>query len=588
MKKIEYSVKVLLTGMLFLGVSNALKAQNVGINATGTVADASAALDVSSSDKGVLVPRVALTGTIDVTTINSPAVSLLVYNTATVSDVLPGYYYWNGTAWLAMVVANNNDNDSSNEYNTGASLSGTVLSVTDGGGSQTVDLSSLQDGIGTDSQVLSLSGNILSISGGNSVTLNDDVNDADSDPSNELQTITKSGNTVTLSHGGGTFTDSDNQLTEAQVDAYASNNGYLTSFTEVDGDASNELQMLSLSGSNITLSDGGGTVSINDGDSDPSNEYNTGVSLSGTTLSVTDGGGNQTVDLNGLQDNLGNHTATQDIDLSTSKLVGNGGSTGITIQNDGETRIENLPDYNPLTDNLYVVANSSGDLHKISLNDLASEINAINELIASYPSDAIFCPSGPTKIVDVTNPVTGKTWMDRNLGASRAATSSSDSLAFGDLYQWGRPADGHQCRQSDTTTTMSSTDVPGHNKFIVRTSTPFDWRATQNDNLWQGVNGVNNPCPTGYRVPTQAEYIAERSSWSNTLVTGAAAAPLKFPAAGRRTRIGSIFNAGTDGYYWTSTVRFHQSYRLSIHPVASGGFFWEDRANARSIRCIKD
>jgi hypothetical protein len=39
---------------------------------------------------------------------------------------------------------------------------------------------------------------------------------------------------------------------------------------------------------------------------------------------------------------------------------------------------------------------------------------------------------------------TGRIWMDRNLGATRVALSSTDTEAYGDYYQWGRPEDGHQ------------------------------------------------------------------------------------------------------------------------------------------------
>ena len=78
-------------------------AQSLAVNTTGATANASSILDVSSSSKGVLIPRVALTGTGDITTIASPATSLLIYNTATVSNVTPGYYYWNGTAWTKVV-----------------------------------------------------------------------------------------------------------------------------------------------------------------------------------------------------------------------------------------------------------------------------------------------------------------------------------------------------------------------------------------------------------------------------------------------------------------------------------------------------
>ena len=72
--------------------------QNVGINNDNSAPDNSAMLHVKSNSKGILIPNVALTGTTDATTITTPAVSLLVYNTATVSDVTPGYYYNSGTS----------------------------------------------------------------------------------------------------------------------------------------------------------------------------------------------------------------------------------------------------------------------------------------------------------------------------------------------------------------------------------------------------------------------------------------------------------------------------------------------------------
>lgn len=77
--------------------------QNVGINSSGTNPDASAGLDVSFTNKGLLIPRVALTGKTDVATISSAATSLLVYNTANAgtspNEVFPGYYWWDGTIW---------------------------------------------------------------------------------------------------------------------------------------------------------------------------------------------------------------------------------------------------------------------------------------------------------------------------------------------------------------------------------------------------------------------------------------------------------------------------------------------------------
>lgn len=83
-----------------------LQAQNIGINATGAAPVASAGLDVDFTNKGLLIPRVALTATNAVGPIAAPATSLFVYNTATAgvspNNVLPGYYYWDGAKWVAL------------------------------------------------------------------------------------------------------------------------------------------------------------------------------------------------------------------------------------------------------------------------------------------------------------------------------------------------------------------------------------------------------------------------------------------------------------------------------------------------------
>jgi trimeric autotransporter adhesin len=101
MKKIYY----LLTLLLFTYVQSA-NAQ-MGINSTGAVPDVSAMLDVSSTNKGVLIPRIALTATNSNAPVGaSITISLLVYNTATAgvfpTNVLPGFYYWNGTKWVSI------------------------------------------------------------------------------------------------------------------------------------------------------------------------------------------------------------------------------------------------------------------------------------------------------------------------------------------------------------------------------------------------------------------------------------------------------------------------------------------------------
>lgn len=182
----------------------------------------------------------------------------------------------------------------------------------------------------------------------------------------------------------------------------------------------------------------------------------------------------------------------------------------------------------------------------------------------------------------------GRCWLDRNLGATQVATSSTDANAYGHLYQWGRGTDGHQIRTSGTISTLSNSDTPGHANFILAPSSPYDWRTPQNPNLWQGVSGVNNPCPTGWRVPTEAEWNTERLSWSTNNSAGAFASPLKLPVAGVRSGSdGSLSDVGSFGGYWSSTVGGASSRVL--------GFFSSDasmhnggRAYGFSVRCLKD
>ena len=194
---------------------------------------------------------------------------------------------------------------------------------------------------------------------------------------------------------------------------------------------------------------------------------------------------------------------------------------------------------------------------------------------------------------NVTNPTTGEIWMDRNLGASQVATSSTDANAYGDLYQWGRAADGHESRTSATTSTNATSAVPNDGNawdgfFITEGSSPYDWLTPQDDNLWQGVSGTNNPCPSGYRLPTEAEWEAERTSWSSNNEAGAFASPLKLPVAGYRNYSGVTLNSvGSYGEYWSSTVDHNLA--RSLYFRSNDAYIYSDsRAYGLSVRCLKD
>jgi surface protein len=218
-----------------------------------------------------------------------------------------------------------------------------------------------------------------------------------------------------------------------------------------------------------------------------------------------------------------------------------------------------------------------------------SGLSAENKPVwGTCPANANYSRDLITKVVEVFNPATGRIWMDRNLGASRPATSSTDTEAYGDLYQWGRGADGHQKRNSSTTLTLGLTETPDHGSFIVVPNSPFDWLSNQNNNLWQGVNGVNNPCPVGYRIPTSAEWEAERQSWGNNYASGAINSPLKLPTAGLRFGSnGSLNLVGSFGVYWSSAVYYLQAENLDFYS-SDANMFARNRADGQSVRCTKD
>ena len=249
----------------------------------------------------------------------------------------------------------------------------------------------------------------------------------------------------------------------------------------------------------------------------------------------------------------------------------------------------------PVAAGLQVWCTDCGTAGELQVNNGTTWTNMIGSTASSavpaYPLGSVHCITAGAAIVDVTNPTTGKTWMDRNLGASQVAASSSDINSYGDLYQWGRFSDGHQCRTSTTTSSNSSTDTPGHGNFILNSNSPFDWRSPQNTNLWQGVSGTNNPCPSGYRIPTYAELEAERISWGTNNAAGALASPLKLPMAGYRSNDNDyIGDVGSYGNYWSSTVSTAEAVKSNLLLISSGSvnMSYNKRAFGYSVRCIKD
>ena len=221
---------------------------------------------------------------------------------------------------------------------------------------------------------------------------------------------------------------------------------------------------------------------------------------------------------------------------------------------------------------------------------------------APEPTTITFMYNGQNVTYGIlTSATTGRKWLDRNLGAPNAATGFNDWENEGDLFQWGRKADGHQLvirgantitttAVNDTTSIRSSTNDPGHSLFIVDQTIPFDWHTPQVADLWQATGGVNNACPLGWHVPTKTEWEAEQLGSIENAYT-----KLKITTGGTRSFFdGKFSNTVNEGSYWTSDVFQTNTVFVPISfiflPAPTPGFGGTTFTSAQglSVRCIKD
>ena len=173
-----------------------------------------------------------------------------------------------------------------------------------------------------------------------------------------------------------------------------------------------------------------------------------------------------------------------------------------------------------------------------------------------------------------------------------------------EIYTNGVETDGHQIRTSNTAAGPVASGNEGANFITTRT---IDWLSSRDNDRWNSGSGeapvkvtANDPCPTGYRVPTKTELEAERNNggegfWgtgsAQDNAAGAFASVLKLPVAGyREDSSGTLFTVGSKGSYWSSTVSGNNYIKASQLDISSSsaGMKSSQRAYGFSVRCIKD
>jgi len=199
--------------------------------------------------------------------------------------------------------------------------------------------------------------------------------------------------------------------------------------------------------------------------------------------------------------------------------------------------------------------------------------------VSNVDSITFYNPNPST--IDKGVVINGVRWATRNLDVGGKFVANPTD--YGALYQWGRKADGHESRTSprypsdDTSSengTVSGTalDANGqvktthaaYGRFIKTNATPYDWRSPQDAALWNAgtettpVKTANDPCPAGWRLPTKTELESlGAGTWQSSPAGrkfGSGDNTLFLPAAGYRFNDGTLYIAGSNGYYWSSAV----------------------------------
>ena len=230
--------------------------------------------------------------------------------------------------------------------------------------------------------------------------------EVDGNITNEIQDLTFTGTTLSIENGNsvdlsalqdGFEADTDTQLSESEVDAMVSDNGYLTSFSEVDSSTTNELQDLTISGTTLSI-ENGNNVDLSGVQDGTGTDNQTLSFYSGTMLAIQNG---NAVNLASLQDGYEANTDAQTLSLSGSTLtISTGNNVDLSsLSGSGAEKINDLSDAKSDADgsengsSIFFGVNAGGNDNRtdnrnigIGYNVLATTIYGSNNTVTGYNS----------------------------------------------------------------------------------------------------------------------------------------------------------------------------------------------------------
>ena len=271
---------------------------------------------------------------------------------------------------------------------------------------------------------------------------------------------------------------------------------------------------------------------------------------------------------------------------------------------------------------------SSNPINAITAGNILKmpELNTKN-MAPAYIENGVYLGDGvaiPLEKDSEGNPTKYLIWAPVNCGYDAV------KFKYGKLYQWGRK-DGQGYWESETSTNNDlgggpeikngpiSEDGPitwenyvagnySNAFFKVADGNPGDWVSPQNPDLWgNGTKTVYDPCPDGWRVPTNDELIGLtknfKYSGNGYWCSGSNTSDVSYPRILLQYNMGyHEYNADngtkrndTRAYYWSSTTDGANSKCVLIardlyYPFDEMfvGKYSRSRANAYTVRCVKD
>ena len=289
--------KIVLFVLFTLFITTEFAIAQTGIGTT--TPDASAKLEVSATNKGFLPPRVALTATNVASPITNPANGLMVFNTVTAGtnpfQVVPGYYYWDATGlkWMSLSTTVGNVQNQAIFRSTSNTAAGSAVSTWN---SRFNNIAS-GDLTVTSNTTFALSNGIYKIQWGlpHQQTQTYNTMHLQENTSGTWNSWLNDANYATVANGGNTDWGGTSFMTDI-VDCSANTR----TFRLLNGDGSRTL----FYGASFTIT-----------------KLNAAISTSTTA------------------DNLGNHTATKNINLSGNYISNDGGNEGLKLDNAGNVGI---------------------------------------------------------------------------------------------------------------------------------------------------------------------------------------------------------------------------------------------------------